>query len=83
MKIILFGSYAMVYTETKNTMKRRRTPGIALMESNKDVEQLFMLMDTRKYIHSNDWVEFLIGDEVVKRIEEPENIENNPHYITI
>ena len=67
----------MVYTETKNTMKRRRTPSIALMESNEDGEQLFMLMDTGKYIHSNDWVEFLIGDEVVKRIEELEQIEKN------
>ena len=30
MKIILFGSYDMVYTGTSNTLKRRRIPSIAL-----------------------------------------------------
>ena len=33
-KRITFGSYAMVYTGTKNNMKRRSVPAIALNESN-------------------------------------------------
>jgi hypothetical protein len=33
-KQISFGSYAMVYIGTTNTMKRRSVPSIALNESN-------------------------------------------------
>ena len=34
MKIILFGSYAMVYTGIKSNIRRGSIPGIALRESN-------------------------------------------------
>ena len=37
-----------------------------------------MLLYTRKDIHINDWVEFTIDNEVVKRVEELEKLRNNP-----
>ena len=70
----------MVYICTKNTLKRRSIPSIALTESNKDGKYFFMLLYTGKEIHRNDWVELPIEDEVVKRVKEPENFINNPTF---
>ena len=56
LKMNFFGSYAMVYTGTTNTSKRRSISGISLRESNEDRGHFFMLLYTRKDIHSNDWL---------------------------
>ena len=45
-KKITFGSYAMVYTRTTSTMKRRSVPAIALKESNNHGGFFFMLLHT-------------------------------------
>ena len=44
MKIIFFGSYAMVKIGTENNMNRRSIPGIALRESNKYGGYFFMYL---------------------------------------
>ena len=67
-KIILFGSYDMAYTGTKNTLKRRRIPSIDLRELNEDRGKFLMLLYTRKDIHSDDWVGLTIDDEFFKRV---------------
>ena len=41
-KVILFVSYAMVYTGKTNTLKIRRIPSIALREYNEDGGHIFM-----------------------------------------
>ena len=70
----------MVYTGTENLMNRRIIPGIFGRESNEDGGHLFMSLYTGKVIHSNDWVELLIYDEVVTRIEELAKIEKQPTF---
>ena len=40
-KMTAFGSYALVYTGTDNTMKRRTIPSIALLPSNNTGELIF------------------------------------------
>ena len=79
-KIIFFWSYAIVYTGTTTIINRRSIPIISLRESNEDVGHFFMSMYTVKYIHSNDWVESHIDDEVVKRVEELAKIEKQPTF---
>ena len=68
MKIIFFGCFAMVYTGTTNTFKRRSIPIISLRGYNEDRGQLFVSLYTRKDIHGYDWVELPIDNEVVKRV---------------
>ena len=43
---IPFGSYALVYTGTSNTLESRSTPCIALRDSNNNGGYYFMLLDT-------------------------------------
>ena len=50
-KRIPYGAYAMVYVETRNDMKARSVPGIALKPSNNDGGQYFMPLYTGKRIH--------------------------------
>ena len=64
-KRISFGPYAMVYTGTKNNMKRRSIPSIALRKSKKDGESLFIPLYNRKEIHSENWMELPMYDDVV------------------
>ena len=52
-KIIAFGSYALVHTGTTNDMSSRRTPSIALSESNSTGGNFFMSLHTGKRIHGN------------------------------
>ena len=48
MKITFFGSYAMVYTGTKNNMSCKSIPGIVLRESKKYGGHFFMYLYTGK-----------------------------------
>ena len=68
-KKITFGSYAMVFTETTNTMKRRSVPAIALRESNDHGGFFFMSLHTGKRLHAYEWEELPIDDEVINRVE--------------
>jgi hypothetical protein len=66
---IVFGSYAIVYTGTDNTMNRRGVPSIALNESNDHGGHYFMSLYTGKRLHSYEWTELPIDDDVVTTIK--------------
>ena len=68
-KRITFGSYAMVYIGTTNTMKRRSVPAIALNESNDRGGHYFMNLYTGKRLHSYAWEELPIDDDVIEQVE--------------
>ena len=68
-KRITFGSYAMVYIGTTNTMKRRSVPAVALNESNDRGGHYFMNLYTGKRLHSYAWEELPIDDDVIEQVE--------------
>ena len=63
MSAIVFGSYAMVYTKTTNTMKHRSVPGNALEQWNDHGGYYFMSLFTGKRITSNNWDELPINED--------------------
>jgi hypothetical protein len=69
-KRISFGSYAIVYTGTDNTMKQRGVPCIALCESNEHGGHYFMSLYSGKKLHGYEWHELPITDEVISQVEE-------------
>lgn len=80
-KFIQFGAYAWAYIRTTNTMKARRVPCIALGPSNEWGGQYFMSLYTGKKLHSYDWVESPIDDDVIARVEELAEMEDQPNII--
>ena len=78
MSAIAFGSYAMVYTKTTNTMKHRSVPGIALEQCNDHGGYYFMSLFTGKRITSNNWDELPINEEAIKRVEDIGYSESQP-----
>ena len=77
-KRISFGSYAMAYIGTKNSMKRRSVPSIALRESNENGGYYFMSLHTGRELHTNEWDELPIDEEVIARVEELAENEGQP-----
>ena len=69
-KRISFGSYAILYTGTDNTMKQRGVPAIALNESNEQGGHYFMSLYSGKKLHGYEWTELPITDEVISQVEE-------------
>ena len=69
-KKITFGSYAMVYTSTTSTMKRRSVPAIALKESNDHGGFFFMSLHTGRELHAYEWDELPINNDVIQRVED-------------
>ena len=65
---IPFGSYAMVYIRTKNDMKRRSVPDIALNESNNHGGHYFMSLYTEKRLHSYQFTEIQIDDDLIAQV---------------
>jgi hypothetical protein len=65
-KQIVHGSYAMVYIGTKNNMTRRSMPAIALSPSNMHGGHYFMSLYSGKRLHSYEWDELPIDDDVIK-----------------
>ena len=61
-KRIPFREYAMVYTGTKNSMKSRCVPVVALKPSKNDGVQYFMSLYTGKRVHSYILEELPIDD---------------------
>ena len=78
---ITFGSYAMVYEGTTNTMKARSVPGIALNESNEHGGHFFMSLYTGLKIHGYKWTELPIDDDVIDRVEEMADKQKAPKMI--
>ena len=68
-KIIPFGAYALVYTETTNDNKPRAVPAIALRMSNTAGGHYFMSLHTGKRIHGFQWDELPIDEHVIQRVE--------------
>ena len=76
--IIVFGAYALVYTDTNNNMKSRAVPGVALRRSNNAGGHYFMSLYSGKRIHGYKWKELPIDDYVVSRVEELAEAEKQP-----
>ena len=60
----------MVYTGTKNDMKRRSVPSIALNESNDCGSRYFMSLYTGKLLHSYQCTELPIDDDVISQVRD-------------
>ena len=69
-KRIVYGSHAMAFIGTKNNMARRSVPAIALSPSNLHRGHYFMSLCTGKRLHSYEWDELPIDEEVIARVEE-------------
>ena len=77
-KTIVFGAHAMVYTGTNNKMDARSIPAIALNASNEHGGHYFMSLYSGKRIHSYEWKELPIDEEVIARVEELAEEEEAP-----
>jgi hypothetical protein len=69
-KHIVFGSYAMVFVGSDNTMSSRGIPALALNQSNEHGGHYFMSLYTGKRLHSYDWKELPIDDDVINQVEQ-------------
>ena len=69
-EMIVFGSYALVYTGTSNNMNRIRIPSIALNESKKIRGYYFMSLYTRKILRSYEWTELPIDKNVIEKVKQ-------------
>ena len=78
---IAFGSYALVYVGTKNNMKARSVPAIALRRSNELGGHYFMSLHTGKQLHSYHWRELPITDEVIESVHSLATSENQPTLV--
>ncbi len=77
-KRIAFGSYAMVYDGTNNTIQTSRTVrAIALRESNDAGGYYFMSIETGRRIHANKWVEL---PTTQREIDDVHNLVNKKNY---
>lgn len=77
-RMIAFGAYAMVYTNTQNNMKAQAIPAIALKPSNHWGGYYFMSLFSGKRIHAYDWVEAPINNEITARVHELAREEKQP-----
>ena len=64
-RTIVFGAHAMVYFGTNNRMDARSIPAIALNASNEHGGHYFMSLYSGKRIHSYEWKELPIDEEVI------------------
>lgn len=69
-KRIVYRSYVMVYIDTDNTMNSRSVPAITLEESNENGGHYFMNLHTGCHIHSYEWTELPIDNNVITRVKE-------------
>ena len=67
--MIVFGSYALVYSGTTNDNKPRAVPAIALRRSNNNGGHYFMSLHSGKRIHGYEWEELPIDEHVIERVE--------------
>ena len=68
--MIPFGSYALVYESTTNTMKPRSVPAIALKRSNNAGGHYFMSLYSGKRIHGYKWEVLPIDAHIIERVEQ-------------
>ena len=60
-KFICFVRFAYVHVNTRNTMKSRSRPTIALRPSNEDGGRESLNSETKKVMHSYNWNEFPVA----------------------
>ena len=77
-KVIVFGSYALVYTRTTNTNKPRAVPAIALRRSNNTGGHYFMSLHSGKRIHGYEWQELPIDEHVIEQVGDLAKTEEQP-----
>ena len=81
-----FGVYVQLYRLTDNTPKEISVGAIALLPSNDQGGYWFMSLKTGHKLHGYHWVELLISDKVIDRVEELANeqgqllMENGPIF---
>ena len=75
---IAFGSYALIYVGTKNNLKARSVPAIALKPSNDWGGYFFMSLITGRKLHAFKWVKLPINDEVIERVSDLARLEKQP-----
>ena len=78
---IAYGTYALVYIGTTNTLDSRAVPAFALRESNNNGGHYFMSLKTDKRIHSNKWVEMSTTELQVNRVHELADIEGCDYWL--
>ena len=66
---IVFGSHAMVFIGTTNTLHTRSVPAVAINPSNYHGGHYFMSLYSGKRLHSYNWEELPIDDGVTDRLE--------------
>ena len=76
-----FGEYALVYMGTENNMRKRGAPAIALKASNDVGGCYFMSLYTGNKIHGYIWNDIPIDNDVISRVEELADKENQPLLI--
>ena len=80
-KHLAFGTYCLVYVTTNNNMKARSVTAISLSPSNQWGGHYFMSLTSGKKIHGFKWVELPISNEVVDRVHELANKEEQPELV--
>ena len=68
MKMLEFGSYAMIYICTSSNMKQRSVPGIALRPSNNEGEMCFMSLYTGQKLHTYEWTKLPVDEDEMERV---------------
>ena len=76
-----FGTYIMAYVGTKNNMKARSVPAIALTPSNEWGGFYCMSLLTGKRIHAYKWTQLPINDEVIDQVHSLALAENQPELV--
>ena len=80
-KHLAFGTYCMVYIGTKNNMKARSVPGLALSPSNEWGGHYFMSLLTGRKIHGYKWIEVPMGQDVIDRVHALAQDEKQPALV--
>ena len=75
---ITFGTHTMAFLETNNTIKTRSVPAIALNPSNDHGGHYFMNFFTGKRINSNQWTEIPMTEEIIERVKELAEKDDQP-----
>ena len=63
-------SYAIVYTGTKNNIKRSIITAIAFKESNDHGRHYCMSIYTGKHLHNYQWTELPIDDDTIAQVRD-------------
>ena len=76
-----FGQYCQVHDGTDNSQKARSIDAIALRPKNDSGSYYFTSLDTGRRIHSNNWTELSITDDIIAKVEAIAKAEKMPHLI--